>query len=244
MIANEVLRKHYVLFAVRISAYFFILFSYLIFLFPVLFKQINTLMFVCAQITAISIVFVLLYLFLKVNPKEVYQSKKLLLVLMSFIILLMNTVYFLRLIPPVPLVLQHARMYHLVEKTSEGDYIVVGEESRLFPFIELPQHINLIEGDPLYIYASIYSPIDLNTSVVHKWEYYNEEIHAWETLTEITIPIIGGREQGYRTYSTKSFVPEGKWRVQVSLLNGQTIGRVDFSVAYATERPQLISKIK
>lgn len=243
MIANEVLRKHYALFAVRVSAFFFALFSYLIFLFPILFKQISMSMFLLGQTTAIVLVCVLVFALGKINPKEVLQSKKLLIILLGSIIVLMNGLYFLKLIPPIPLVLQEARVYQLVQKTSEG-YLVVGEEARKFPFVQPPQKIHLVDGDPIYIYASIFSPADIDTSVVHEWEYYDADLKEWQTLTTITIPIVGGREDGYRTYSTKSFVPEGKWRVNVALANGQTIGRVDFTVEYTDERPELVSEEK
>lgn len=244
MIANEILRKHYALFAVRISAFFFALFSYLIFLFPILFKQISVLMFVLAQLFSLILLSALIYVLSHFSPVEVRKSKKLIFILVGSVLLLINSLYFLKLIPPIPLLLQDARMYQLVQKTSDGGYLVVGEKSRNFPFIRLPQKINLTEGDPIYVYASIYSPTDIDTSIVHEWEYYDEELKEWQVLTTITIPIVGGREQGYRTFSTKSFVPDGKWRVDVALKNGQTIGRIDFTISYTEDRSELVSEIK
>lgn len=244
MIANEVLRKHYALFAVRIAAFFFALFSYLIFLFPILFKQISVWMFLSAQVASLVLVGALIFWLSFVNGKEVHQGKKLLSILIGSIVVLVNGLYFFALIPPVPLLLQQAGAYQLVEKTSDGTYVVVGEKARVLPFIQLPQKIHLVEGDPLYVFASIYSPSKIDTSVVHKWQHFNEESREWEVLSTITIPIVGGREDGYRTYSSKSFVPEGKWKVDVSLQNGQTIGRVEFSVENVFERPALVSEVK
>lgn len=244
MIANEILKKHYALLAVRVSAFFFALFSYFIFLFPIIFKQISVFMFVLAQLSSLLLACFLIYILFRISPSEVRKSKKIVLILLGSVLLLINSLYFLKLIPPVPLLLQEARMYNLVQKTSDGGYLVVGEKTRVFPFVRPPQNTNLVEGDPIYVFASIYSPTDINTSVIHKWEYYNEDLKEWQVLTTITIPIVGGREEGYRTFSTKSFVPEGKWRVDVALINGQTIGRVDFTVSYVDNRPKLVSEIK
>ena len=50
------------------------------------------------------------------------------------------------------------------------------------------------------------------------------------TSTRITVPIRGGREDGYRLYSMKYNVFAGDWRVNVETLDGRVIGRVNFKI--------------
>jgi hypothetical protein len=46
-------------------------------------------------------------------------------------------------------------------------------------------------------------------------------------------PVLGGRREGYRTYSRKTSFPddaEGRWSVDVVTASGQLIGRLRFRI--------------
>ena len=77
----------------------------------------------------------------------------------------------------------------------------------------------------------MFAPIQLKTNVVHRWRRYDETAGTWRTESTVRFPIVGGREGGYRGYSTKSQPANGRWRVDIETPDGLLIGRVAFSVA-------------
>jgi hypothetical protein len=48
------------------------------------------------------------------------------------------------------------------------------------------------------------------------------------TTDRIPISITGGREKGYRWYTTKRRVQPGEWRVNVETEDGRVLGRITF----------------
>jgi hypothetical protein len=48
------------------------------------------------------------------------------------------------------------------------------------------------------------------------------------TTDRIPISITGGREKGYRWYTTKHRVQTGEWRVNVETEDGRILGRMTF----------------
>ncbi|HEV7424102.1 MAG TPA: DUF2914 domain-containing protein, partial [Candidatus Paceibacterota bacterium] len=60
----------------------------------------------------------------------------------------------------------------------------------------------------------------------------------------ISLPVIGGRDGGFRTYSSRSNLAEGKWRVNVKTELGQTIGHVRFNIIHVDTEPTLANTTK
>jgi len=76
---------------------------------------------------------------------------------------------------------------------------------------------------------------------VHEWQHYNEATKNWNTVYQIKLSIIGGRDGGFRTYSIKTANMPGLWRVEVKTLQGQHIGRIKFEVQNVDTTPDLIT---
>ena len=80
----------------------------------------------------------------------------------------------------------------------------------------------------LVAYTAIYAPAGLRQSVSHVWRHRGQVI---ETVS--LAPVLGGRREGYRTYSRKTSFPEepeGRWSVDVVTASGQLIGRLRFRI--------------
>ena len=63
------------------------------------------------------------------------------------------------------------------------------------------------------------------------------------TKGNVTLPVIGGRDGGYRTYTVKSYLTRGRWRVNVETTQGQVIGRILFNVIPVEVEPHVLTKI-
>jgi hypothetical protein len=80
----------------------------------------------------------------------------------------------------------------------------------------------------LVAYTAIYAPAGLRQSVSHVWRHRGRVIEVVPLA-----PVLGGRREGYRTYSRKTSFPddaEGRWSVDVVTASGQLIGRLRFRI--------------
>src|SRR5262249_33726629 len=126
IIANERFAHFYAKFLVQVCLYFVALFSFLIFFLPVVFKQIGPWMFAGSGALALFLMALLLALLFQLVPstKELRRHS---LVAIGCIYLAFNILYFTNAIPPLPLSLKSAGVYHSLTKDADGSYTLEGE---------------------------------------------------------------------------------------------------------------------
>ena len=242
--ANESLKRHYIRLSFQISLFFLSIYSFAIFLVPVVIHQIGPAIFLFSGL--ISIVFIVLFLkilffFIKDRFTE---SKRLITFLISSIFILVNFLYFTNLIPPIPLSLKDAGMFHSIQKNQQGDYNVTYEDAPWQEYFNLYPDLKQKPGEIIYAYSAVFSPMGLNITVVHEWQHYDEAKHKWVTHSATNLPVIGGRDGGFRTYSSRTHLAAGKWRVNIKTQQGQTIGHLRFNLVYVKEEPTLLNMVK
>lgn len=238
-IGNEFLRKHYSLLAFRVGIFFIAAFSYFIFSLPVLFGRIGADLFVLSGIISLLAAAGLMYLIKKSNPEHAIKHYPLVITTVGAIYLVFNIFYFTNVIPPIPLALKEAGIYHRVERVV-GGYSAL-EEKRPWHDI-FRRKIHLVPGRPAYAYSAVFAPTRLESRIFHRWSYYDEKQNRWTEAGRIGFPIVGGRDGGYRGYSVKENVFPGRWRVDVITERGQVIGRMNFSAIEAKVAPELQTK--
>ena len=150
--------------------------------------------------------------------------------------------YFLNVIPPIPLSLKDAGVYHDVYRNMTNGYTTSGEQKTWKDYFSFKDVVHIQEGQSVYLYSAIFSPADFQTTIIHEWQRYDDVHHRWVTISEIPLQAIGGRDGGYRTYSKKSSVQSGAWRVNVKTTSGQVIGRLRFDVVFVDQLPMLTSE--
>ncbi|HEV7423844.1 MAG TPA: hypothetical protein VGO21_01510, partial [Candidatus Paceibacterota bacterium] len=127
-VANESLKRHYIRLSFQISLFFLSIYSFTIFLVPVVLHRIGPWIFILSG--AISLIFIVLFLFILFHflKNEFTESKKIILFLILGIFSLVNFLYFTNLIPPIPLSLKDAGVYHSIQKNATGNYDVTYED--------------------------------------------------------------------------------------------------------------------
>jgi hypothetical protein len=243
-IANESLKRHYVRLSFQISLFFLSVYSFAIFLVPVAIHKIGPWIFLLSGL--LSLVFIALFiyvLFLFIKDKFT-KSKNTIFLLIGGIFVLVNVLYFTNLIPPIPLSLKDAGMYHLIQRNADGNYTMEHENLGIAGYFQLYQNFKEVPGKPIYAYSAVFSPSNLNVTVIHEWQYYDELSKKWITETKIELPVIGGRDGGFRTYSVRYNLSVGKWRVNVETSQGQLIGRLRFNIVLVDTEPALVIDVK
>ncbi len=242
MIGNEIYKERYQQLAFQVGAWFFATFSFLTFFLPVVFKNLSIWLFVLAGILSLLLAGVLVRSLMFFIKDQVNQSRRAIRYTVGGIFVAINLLYFTNLIPPIPLAMKDSGVYHAVTR-SGGNYQVMVESTTWRDWFRLNKQVRLKTGQPMYVYSAIYSPAELDTDIVHEWQYYDEDEKSWQSVSRVVLPIVGGREGGYRSYSYLIPSP-GWWRVDVETPRGQIIGRVKFEVKRVTQSPALVVETK
>ena len=247
-IANESLKRHYARLYFQIAFLFFCIFLFATFIVPVLIHRIGPDVFLISG--GVSLFAILLFTgVLRYVSREVFGKNKLaLLGSILGVYVAVNALYFLNLIPPLPLSLQSAGVYHSVTRSSDGNYTVSLEDggflASFMTYLGQYQTYHMVSGDTTYVWSAIFSPTSLNTTVIHQWQYFDASKKNWVTVATVPLAVRGGRGGGYRTYSARSGLTEGKWRVNVQTESGQLIGRLVFNVTIVDTEPSLQIEVK
>jgi hypothetical protein len=221
--------------------YCFCLFSFFAFFLPVIFSAVNTWIFVLAGLLSVAISFAVFGLGLMVNRGEWRRNMTRISGWIGSVWLVVNILYFLNLIPPVPLALKSAGIYHHVRKTEAG-YEVQYVDPPFYRFWRRWDNpFCYTKGESAYCYTAIFAPGKVHVPVRHVWSYRTD--NGWKKTDDIPFPISGGREGGYRGATVKSGIRPGEWRVEVETERGQTLGVIKFTVSPPAPHPPLVTKV-
>lgn len=230
LIGNEILREKYARLQMQVSLLYFVLFSYLIFLVPVLLKRIGSPQFVLSGFLSLFLIF-LFVRFLKIlTPIRLLETKRKLIWAVGGVFFVINVLYFTNSIPPIPLVLKESGVYHSVTRQTDGAYVLSGEKRKLGDFFRSYQPFYVKNNAPVYAFSAIFAPTEFSLRIFHNWEYFDFGRKKWMSFGRIALPINGGREGGYRTYSVKNGLTPGLWRINLETKSGQIIGRLKFEI--------------
>ncbi|MFA6177512.1 MAG: DUF2914 domain-containing protein [Candidatus Paceibacterota bacterium] len=243
-VANESLKRHYIRLSFQISLFFLSIYSFAIFLVPVILHKIGAWVFLLSGFLSLIFIVVFLLILFHFIKDKFSESKKLIISLILGIFILINFLYFTNLIPPIPLSLKDAVVYHSIQKNTRGNYDVTYEDHGWRGYFNLYPDFNQVGGVPVYAFSAIFSPKNLNLTIIHEWQHYDEVRKKWMTESTINLPVIGGRDGGFRTYSMRYGLDTGKWRVNVKTKQGQTIGVIRFKIIQSDTVPALTEGVK
>lgn len=237
---NEFLRSRYAQLRFNVGVYYVLLLTYCVIAVPVfLTHTIGTWVFLLSGVISLAIIAGFLFMlstfvFRNKEPGKLFGVAS----LVASIFLVFNLLYFLNIIPPVPLSLKDIGIYHSLLKRSDGNYTAVYEEAPWWQFWRTTNRTyTLGAGESAFCFSSVFAPTNLSVPVFHRWEYADQD--GWETRARVAFPISGGRDAGYRGYSVKSALVPGTWRCSVETESGALVGRTTFEIVESTSTPEL-----
>lgn len=241
--ANESLKSRFARLNFQISLFYLSVFSFTIFFVPVVMRAIGYKVFLISGAVSLITISIFLSILAAVAWKRLRRTLKSVVAAIVAIFVAVNILYFTNIIPPIPLSLIDGGAYHFVGKDAAGNYVVHYEDRGWRAYVTFYPDFHLQACDPVYVYSAVFSPPFLNTTIVHEWQYENPKTRSWSDCERIKLPVIGGRSGGFRTYSMKTGMTPGHWRVTVATLKGAVIGRVRFNVVAADIKPPVHIKI-
>jgi hypothetical protein len=237
LIGNEIWKKHYSRLVMQVSTLFLSIYMFIIFFLPIIIHRIGDDIFIYSGITSLFITGIIIFALWKITKEKFIKSKKALLFSILGTFVFINIFYFLNIIPPIPISLKEAGVYYNVTKDPSGFYILEEKKKDWTDFFKITDVFERYNNEPVYFFSAIFSPTKFDTYITHEWNHYDKKLKKWINVNKINLPIVGGRDNGYRTYSLKSNITEGLWEVKVKTKNNRVVGRVRFEVKNVTQKP-------
>ncbi len=230
VLANELVSSHHFRFSLDVGVFLIALLFFIVFNMPLFLKVQNDTTFMISTIFAVVVSCIFVY-FISFTSESAKEEAPRSYALAFGIPMFIGMLYFLNVIPAVPLSLTKAGVYHSVERSEAGSFYGVEEtDTRLFSSLHTPVFHLSDEDNGVYFFSSVGAPAELTAPLSHVWEFYNEQAHKWVQRASIEFTLAGGREDGYRAYSQKENVEEGLWRVTVKVDDKRIVGRMKFYI--------------
>jgi hypothetical protein len=211
------------------TLYSFCLLSFLAFFLPIIFASVKPVLFLIAGALSLLISTAVFALSFPNDRGDWHLKMGPVLVCILTVCLSLNLLYFAHLIPPVPLALKTAGIYHGISKTAAG-YEVQYVRPPFYRFwrrYDNPYY--LASGEAVCCFTAIFAPRKIQVRVRHIWSRYAKSA-GWLVTDRMEYEISGGREGGFRWFTRKRLVTPGEWRVEVETDRGQVLGRIDFMI--------------
>ncbi len=217
--------------------------AFLSFFLAVMLANVGTRMFLAAGLISLATAFLVFGLGLFRDPGGAMRRMKPVSISILGTYAAVTLFYFANLIPPVPIALKDAGIYHSVRRTVSGyEARYVPSRGGLFTK-NWDDPFRLQPGDAVYCYTAIFAPRGIRVPVTHVWSMYDRS-EGWIQRARVAFEIHGGREGGYRGFSMKHAVVPGVWRVEVETEEGRIIGRIDFKVVPGVKpEPSMVTRM-
>ncbi|TQI70536.1 Protein of unknown function (DUF2914) [Gramella sp. Hel_I_59] len=240
LFANEFLKKKISNKYLQFSVYFFISFIFFAFMIPTLIREMNTFIFIISGLVSLGCTLALImFIYSSSSATRTELSLRRLISLILSIYISINVFYYFNLIPPVPLALDTGLVAHNVRKIN-NEYIVTYQRNQWYVFWrkhDINFHRN--EGQRVYVFTSVFAPTDLKKPIFHSWQHFDPETETWQVTDDLGFEVAGGRDSGFRGYTYKKNLREGKWKVDVITEEELVLGVVDFVIINTSEPPEV-----
>ena len=235
-ISSEFIFNRYQQTLFQVGMWFAATLSFTIFFVPVIIKSVGPWVFLLSNLVSIVIGWLFIHILIKAyNPTRDYLA--IVKAMFVFISLGFIGLYFLNVIPPIPLSMKESGMYHLIERTEGNTLVGYKQDVSWFRDLSPREEVSITPGSRIYGYTSIYAPSDIRIALEHVWEK-KVASGSWQEFTRSSFVLDGGRQNGFRWYSFIS-PTEGSWRIRTLTMHGQEVGQTQFEVNHVLNTPTL-----
>lgn len=229
MVANEMPQIRRAGSLLRLGLYAFCVVSFLNYLLPVLFGQMGLWVFILAWMLSAFVTYGVVRAVALMTP-DPRNSRRRMSVAPAAVLALIFILYATKLIPPVPLSVQYVGIYRNIEK-QDGRYKLVYRKPPFYLFWQKDERKFLARpGDFLHCFVRVFAPSRFEHNIYVRWSRFDSIKDRWMSQDRISIPIKGGRDEGFRGVTTKENYVPGRWRVEVESEDGRILSVKDFEV--------------
>ena len=242
VVGLEIFKKYQARLLFNLGLYFLAIFSFCIFSVPLWVGKLGAEVFFLSALAAVGSFALFCFVLYITGRRRFLADLKGVLYTTGITLTLMSVLYTTNTLPPIPLVLKDIGVYHYVAKDGES-YKLLGEQISVFDRI-FGVTIHWVKNEPVYVFSSVFTPVAIDTEIVHRWEYWSTIENEWVFSNKVAFAADGGRDEGYRGYSFKRGVFPGRWRVTVETPDGLKIGRIEFSLVEVVQVPSIGTSVR
>lgn len=243
VLGNEIFHRRRDRLTFQMIMFFVAEFLYFALIVPIIVGKMGSGIFISSGLISIVIIMIVSLAVSRFARARFVEGKVIRGLIIIFIYVGINVLYFENIIPPIPLSLKNVGVYHSVLK-SGNDYKVTYEPMPSYVFWRKENSIfHAPAGSDAYVLSSIFAPTSISTQVYHEWWYFDINTNQWLLVSKIPFKISGGRDGGFRGYSKKEHIYIGDWRVDLTTDQNQRVGRLYFTVV-DSKAPALETRIR
>ncbi len=241
---NETIKDRSTRLLYNLAILFIGLFSYVVLVVPVVTKLMGPWIFIGSGFIALMVMYGFMRILNRIIPRFIELQQRAIILSLGLVYVGFNFLYFSNMIPPIPLSLKEAGIYHFVAKFENETYQVKYEKGPWWQFWKQSDStIHPRPGESVFCYAEVFAPTSFAINIVHVWEFYDPDA-GWTERARISYPIAGGSDGGYRGYSLVNNYQNGTWRCSVETERGQVIGRETFTIDTTSPVTDLVTEIR
>ncbi|MDE2463608.1 MAG: DUF2914 domain-containing protein [Alphaproteobacteria bacterium] len=238
LIGNEIFHRYVSRLVFSTTLLFFALISLTVLIVPIYVHAIGPKVFLLSGGAAITVFLVYCWMLAWIGGSRFAPARWQMLGGGLAVFAALNIFYFTGVLPPLPLALAASGVYQNIHKSGPV-YLALGQPQPWYTRFGWPQTIYLAPGASISVFSSVFAPIALSARIRHEWEWYSPQKHAWLREASVTFTVSGGRNGGYRGYTTKHDPADGQWRVDIETEGDRLIGRVQFRIEHTRQMPPL-----
>lgn len=232
LVLNEFLKKYYESFTVSLIFFSLLGTMFLNFLIPHLVGAVGFVWFLASILVSVIVC---------VFAVKISRRSELTLIGPGLVSALLIVSYIFNWIPPVPLVLQEQKpCVHFTNK----DYSCYIEEQGFWVRYGLATPtVKVAPGDKsVYFLSSVFAPASVEAELQHRWylKNANGEYELRDSISSARMKTHGSRVEGFRTFSMKSKIETGRWKVETAVKGGGVIGEKVFDIEFVDEAPERV----
>jgi hypothetical protein len=234
LVGNELIKERYAQLRFNISVYYILLLAYLILIVPVLARDVGPEIFLQSSVVSLLCIGTFVMAVWLLAPITTYNSRAEIIAAVSVILVTFNTLYFSNTIPPVPMALRDMGIFHEVTRNNDAYNTRYVQPAWYEPLERSDDVVYLGAGGAAYCFSSVFAPPGIVADIVHAWRVKDPESGEWKSRTRVPFAIVGGRDAGFRGFSTKKNLEPGTWQCRIETDWGALIGQRTFEVVTGT----------
>jgi hypothetical protein len=229
MVINEVPFVRGAGYRLRLGLYGFCVLSFLTYFIPILIGRIGGWVFLLSLLSSAAVIWIVTAWLAAPGHDRTRERLRLFAPAVA-VLLVVATLYVLRLIPPVPLSVQFQGIYHDVRREA-GRYTLVYPQPPFWaPWRRDSRPFERRDGDRMYYFARVFAPAGFEHRLIIRWEVFDPSAGTWMTTDRIPLAVVGGRAEGFRGTAVKANFASGRWRVTAETDDGRAIATLSFQV--------------
>jgi len=245
ILGNELIHDRGRRLVFNVLAYFVGLFSYLVLVVPVLTGYLGAWVFVGTGLIALAIVYGVILVLARIIPHYMQLEMRHMVFMIFGTFVTLNGLYFMNLIPPIPLSLKELVIVQSVIRFPDtGQYELKYEEIPWWNIMAQTRPTIHPTGSGVSCFSNVFAPAKIATDIYHQWDLYNEAEGKWQERFRYAYPITGAATDGYRGYTTTNNYQSGKWRCSVKNERGQLLGHKVFYIDTSEAPGELTTRIE